>query len=258
MFALVSLSVSVSTAQANELNFNLLEATPLGSWQINEQITTNRKGKQSGSRVKMSLVGKEERNGETHYWLEMAAQEFKISKKGKRKNKGKRSVIKSLVPESLMTTDPANVMSSLSKFGTEVIIQNGNEDPMRIPDTGNMMATMMQFASVDIKYDFDPRGQETVNVAAGEFLAEKVFGTGSAEIKVFIKTMKVESERMSWYSQKIPFGIIKAEGSSTTNGKVSQETSELIEFGMFGAETEITKPAKDMPATPGLDGLFGK
>ncbi len=246
---------SVSKAEVSILDF--VASSPVGSWQLREQISTNHKGKKTGSTIRTSMVGKEDRDGETHYWVEMAMQSFKISKKGKRKNKGKRVVMKSLMPESQLKADPENVLSNLRNFSIETIVQNGKQEPMRITDSGGMFSGAMQLANVDIEFDFEPMGTETVTVAAGEFNATKARGVGSTEINAIIKKIRVKSDMVHWYSNDIPFGLIKMEGTTTTNGKTSNETTELLEYGASGAETEITRPAKDMPKTPGLEGLFG-
>jgi len=88
------------TAQAKAVQFNILKSTPVGSSQTREEINTNHKGKQTGTVFKTSLVDKEIRNGQPHYWIEMRMQTLKISKKGKRKNTGKPAIMKSLVAES--------------------------------------------------------------------------------------------------------------------------------------------------------------
>lgn len=254
---LVVLIAFSSIGHSKEGGVDFVSASPVGSWQLREQITTNHKGKRSGNTIRTSMVGKEQRDGETHYWVEVAMQNFKISKKGKRKNKGKRVVMKSLMPESQFTADPENVLSNLRNFAVETIIQTGKEEPMRIPDTGGMLASAMQLSNVDIKFDFEPLGKETIRVQAGEFEANKSRGQGSTVVNAIIKKIRIKSDMINWYSNSVPFGLIKMEGTTTNNGKISNEVTELLEFASSGAESEITRPAKDMPQAPGLDGLFG-
>lgn len=255
--ALLSLAALPSHVSASEIDFSLLSSAPVGSWQLREEIQTNHKGKQTGSSMRTSMVGTEMRDGEKHYWIEMAMESFKVKKNGKRKKQGDRAIVKSLIPESLMTADPANVLNNLRGFGVETIIQNGNDDPMRMGDTDGMMAGMMKAFNTEIEYDFESLGKETVAVPAGEFASKKIRGTGSVSMKVVFKNINVDSDTTTWVSEKVPFGVVKSEGTSTTNGKQSTHTAELLEFGLTGAKSEITKEPQDMPDMPKIGELFG-
>jgi len=115
--------MGTSTSTANEVKFDLLASFPEGSWQIREDSDTNHKGKQTLAVVKTSILAKEIRNGRTHYWTEMALDNFKVTKKGKR------LVIKSLIAEESLRGDPANILGNLRNFGEEIIIQNGQGRP---------------------------------------------------------------------------------------------------------------------------------
>ena len=252
---LLLLSTSLcQTVSAKSVNFDLLGATPEGSWQIREDIQTYSKGRQNGTTIKSSMLGSEMRNGEKHYWLEMAIDSFKINKKGKRKNVGDRTLMKSLIAEQAFKGDPANVMGNLRGFGVEVIVQSGKEDPMRISGTGGMMAGVMAAMQTEIKYDFEQLPAEQVTVKGGDFHADKIQGHGVVDMKVLFKKIHVESDTTMWLSKKVPFGIVKIAGTSTINGKQSSNTAELLEFGNSGALSEITKEPVDMPAMPNIFG----
>jgi hypothetical protein len=246
--------LSSESAVAKGPSFNMLKVTPSGSWQLREEIVTNHKGKKTGTSIKSSMLGSEMRDGEKYYWIEMAIDSFKVRKNGKRKKSGDRAIIKSLIPASTLAGDPANVLSNLRGFGTEIIVQNGNEDPMRMSDSGGMLAGIMQATQAEIVFDFEDKGKESVSVAAGTFNADKTHGVGSVEMKVIFKKVRVESDTTMWLSSKVPFGTVKTEGTSSLNGKVSTISSELIEYGASGAVSEITKEPKDMPAMPNLFG----
>lgn len=250
----VLLSLSPAAAQ---VDFNLLAASPSGSWQLREDVETDAKGRQTGSSIRTSMLNSEMRDGKKYYWIEIAIDSYKITKKGKRKAQGDRAVIKSLIPESTLTEDPGNVLNNMRGFGIETIMQSGNEDPMRMGDTGGMMSGMMKAFNTEMEYDFEPLGNETVTVPAGEFSSQKYRGQGSVSMKVMFKKINVESDNTVWLSSKVPFGTVKVDGTSTTNGKESQYASQLIEFGMSGAESEITKEPTDMPEMPNLGDLFG-
>lgn len=252
-------ALSTPLLAASNVNFDLLKATPIGSWQVREDIETNHKGKQTGTTVRTSMLSTEMRNAEKHYWIEVAIDSFKINKKGNRKPKGKQTVIKSLMPASLFSKDPANVLGNIRAFGTEMIIQTGSEDPMRMNNSGGFMGGLMKSMNLEINYDFNDAGAETVTVKAGNFNTNKIQGSGSTDAKVMFKKIKVESDNTSWMSTEVPFGIVKNEGTSIINGKQSTYTSELIDFGLSGATSLITKEPQDMPEMPaGMEGLFGK
>jgi len=246
------------TAQAKAVQFNILKSTPVGSSQTREEINTNHKGKQTGTVFKTSLVDKEIRNGQPHYWIEMRMQTFKISKKGKRKNTGKPAIMKSLVAESTFTSDPANIMNNLSGFAVETIMQNGNSKPIRMNNTGGFMAGMMKASQANIQFDFTELGNETVTVPAGEFASRKIQGKGTTEVNLVIKKMRIESDTTAWMSSKVPFGTVKVAGTSLTNGKSSTFHSELMAYSMSGAVSEITQVPDEMPSFGGSGNIFGQ
>jgi hypothetical protein len=147
-----------SLSFAKSISFDMLNATPTISWQIREDIETNHKGKRTGTTIKSMMLDSEIRDGQLHYWIEMSIDSFKISKKGKRKEIGKRAIVKSLVSAELLSGDTENILSNLRAFGTESIIQNGDEYPMRMADTGGMMAGIMNTTQTEIKYQLESLG----------------------------------------------------------------------------------------------------
>jgi hypothetical protein len=182
---------------------------------------------------------------------------YKVSKKGKRKRSGDAVVMKVLIPADAFSLDPGNIILNLQGFGEEIIIQNGKEDPMRMSGAGGFMGGLMKAMGTKVNHDFSDLGNETVSVPAGEFDTQKIQGTGTTEMKIVFKTMRVESDSTAWMSSKVPFGMVKTEGTSTTNGKTSTHSSVLLEFGTSGATSAITKEPKDMPEMPDLGNLFG-
>jgi len=239
---------------AETVQFDLLKATPIGSWQLREDIETNHKGKLSGSKTRTSLLSSEVRNGEKHYWIEMVIESFKISKKGKRKKQGDPAIVKALVSASVLDGDPANVIGNLRGFGAETIIQTGDSDPIRLSNSGGVIQGVMSAAQIEIKHEFETLGTESVSVVAGDFDAKKIHGVGSTDAKILFKKMRIESDSTVWLSPDVPFGTIKIEGSNITNGKTSTLTSELLEFGLSGAESRISKEPTELPSIPGLFG----
>ncbi len=231
--------------------FNFKKATPLGSWSVREDLTTNHKGKQTVAVVKTSLVDKEMVEGSLHYWVEVEMQNYKL-KKDKRKKQGDKMIMKVLIDSSTFSDSPANVVGNLNKYASTVIMQNGNADPMKIEQGGAMAQSMMSAMGVSVEFDFSEGGSKKVNVPAGNISCKVLKGSGTTETKVMIKTFKVSSETESCYSNDIPFGLVYSTADIVTNGKKSTTESKLMEFGKSGAVTAITKTPTEMPKMPKL------
>lgn len=239
-----------------ELNIDILKSTPIGSWSVREDITTNHKGRQTVMVMRTSMLGKEERNGKTYYWIEMVADSFKV-KKDKRKKDGDQVVLKTLIAADVFQGDPANAVQNLRGIGEEMIMQSGNSQPMRMSGAGGFAQGMLKGMGAEISYDFNSAGSEEVTVPAGEFSTEKLQGTGSTTMKVLFKKMTIVSSATSYYSDKVPFGIVKVQGESTINGKASTNEAVLLEYGNSGATSLITGTPQEMPAMPNMKDLLG-
>lgn len=246
--------VFTSPAQAAKIGYNFAKSTPVGSWQIREQTTTNHKGKKTVATIKNSLVGKEKRGDEMHYWVEMEMQAYKIKKKGKRKKDGERTIVKVLIPQSSLNRDFSNTVNNLRSYGKEIIIQHGNDDPLLITGGGMLAEKMMQATGTEIKHNFKVIGTEKVTVPAGSYKAKKIAGSGSTETKGMFKTIKVESKSTMWIANGVPFGIVKIESNDTVNGKPQTGLVQLIKHGKSGATTQITKTPQALPNIPNMFG----
>lgn len=242
--------LAAGTARAAE-TFNILASTPVGSWQVRETTMVDEKGKESVTTMRTSRLEGEKRNGADYTWIEVEMQAYKV-KGTERKPEGKVNVMKLLVKESAFALDPGNAMSNLAQFGEEIIIQNGDSDPMRISGVGGMMQGMVDAFGSKVKYDYKPAGNESVTTPAGTFDCQTMTGKGSADVKVIIKTIHVESENQTWLSKEVPFAVVKMADTSVVNGKTTKSTTILLEHGSSGAKSKITKEPTTMPA------LFGK
>jgi len=235
----------VSNAQA--VKFDMLNSTPVGSWQVREDINTDHKGRQTVSTIKTTMLGKESRNGQDFYWIEMVMQNYKL-KRGKRKKTGKQAIVKSLMPSTVFDSDPANILTNMRGLGEELIIQNGKEKPMRISGAGGFLSGLMKGLGAEINYKFTEQGRENISVAGGSFGTTKIHGVGNTEMKIMLKKIKVESDSTVWIASDVPFGMIKSEGHSTSNGKRSDFVMEMQEYGMSGGTSLITEEPSDMPS----------
>lgn len=249
LFLLTLPLVTTGTLAAAEFNF--VQSTPVGSWALREDLSTDHKGKQTVTEMKFSIVDKEKVEGVTHYWIEMETQSYKV-KKDTRKKQGDRGIFKMLVNADLFTSSPANALANLSKNAKTIIVQNGNSDPMRIEQGGMLGDSMLQALGVQVEFDYKQGGTKTVEVPAGKISCTSFEGEGSTETKVMIKTFRVESKTSGCFSNKIPFGLVYAESNSTINGKPMTGKTQLMKYGSSGATTAITKTPVDAPKMPKL------
>jgi hypothetical protein len=244
MFIVCMLSISTEVSAASLFAFET--TTPEGSWVVSEVTTTDHKGKQTVMITRQKFLGSEQRGGQTYYWLETEMDSFKV-KKGKRKADGDQVVMKVLVSKEAMNSDPANVINNMQGFGKEIIMQTGDSQPMRISDGGMLAGSMMKSMGVEVNYQFEEEGTETVETNAGQFKAKRIKGSGSTSSKILFKKIEVQSKSMMWISEKVPFGVVKSENTDLVNGKEQHSQRVLIEFGRSGAVTAITGDVMEMP-----------
>lgn len=239
-----------------DMPFDMASTVEVGSWQEREEVTTNHKGKvKSIAVVWMGVVAEEMREGQPHVWLEMRSQNFKEGRGGNRKPKGKPAIMKTLVPVSAFG-DVSDPSSNMRKFGKEIIIQTGDQAPMRIREGGAMADMALKSFGGNMDFQFDNTGtQESINVPAGSFDTYKVSGHGSMEMNLIIRKIRVESQSISWFSKNVPMGVVKQETQSSSNGKVTTIKSELLRHGKGDAQSMINDAeVQDMPTIdfPGL------
>ena len=68
------------------------------------------------------------------------------------------------------------------------------------------------------------------------------------------KTMKMESKATQWFSDEVPFGIVKIVSDDVINGDPQHSETVLTAFGLEGAVSKITGEPQEMPA---MRNLFG-
>jgi hypothetical protein len=139
----------------------------------------NKTGKNN---VDISVVGKEDANGKSGYWLEMG-----VAMPG---NGGQ------MFTKLLMVVDGKNVAPS------RMIMQMAGQPPMEMPMEG-MMANMQRNASVDIRDTAQKVGTESLTTPAGTFSADHYRSQdGSWDV---------------WLADKVgPWGIVKSVSGDTT------------------------------------------
>ena len=153
--------------------------------------------------------------------------------------------MKALIAESALNGDPANLASNLTGYGKEIIIQTGDAQPMRIREGGMFGGMMMQALGIQIDYQFTKLGNEKVETPAGEFKAEKFAGTGSAEGRILLQKISVQSESEIWMTPDVPFGFARSVSTETVNGKPGSSQSQVTSYGMDGGVSKITGEPMD-------------
>lgn len=231
---------------ADSIEYAFEKSTPIGSWQLREDTQTDHNGKQHVSVIRTSLLGEETLEGKSHYWIEMEMDRYQIEKDTRKKD-GDSIIIKTLVEKSSLQTDLANVFHNLRGFGREIIIQNGDKDPIRFSHAGVLADMMAKSLGIQIQYHYTTDSKETVAVPAGSFLAQKMTGQGSTEFKILLKNMKINSKNISWISDSVPFGIIRMKSENEVDGKLEKYESTLIKYGKSGAVSKITKEIQSIP-----------
>ncbi len=162
--------------------------------------------------MKQAVVGKEQRDGKDHYWLEMAMQG---------KKKGEDVVMKMLVPGWMNMTDIK-----------EIIVKPAGEPAMRMPaQMMGMMRQHMKNPAERIQEECANTvevGKETVTVPAGTFSTTHYRTKDGVEM---------------WWNTDLHFPLVKM---------VSEDGQMVLVDHGTGAETAITGPIEDMPGMPGF------
>lgn len=249
------LSLDLCIAAAGTIDFDFSASTPVGSWQEREQVTSQN-GKQTVSVMKIKYLGDEERDGETFAWIETEARSFKIKKKG-RKEQGDTVYMKALIKKGLLEGDVVNSIGNFNDIAVEIIMQAGDEQPMRIKNAGEMMGGVARATGLQITYELARDGTESTTVPAGTFSCDRYRGSGTATMNLMIKKMRIESTSTQWISSKVPFGVVKIISDDLVNGKPQHSEAILTGFGRSGAVSIVTGEPQDMPAMPSIGSLFG-
>lgn len=244
--SILFLFVFLSTTAVQSHAFDFSNSTPVGSWQVREQVNTDHKGKQTVSVIRTSLLSEEKRNGKPYVWGELEMDNYKV-KKDKRKKIGDTYIIKVLIDKSKFNQDPYNIISNMRGIGEEMIFQMGVKgDPMILKEGGLMYNTMMQAMGFEIAYSFTESGSKNVTVPAGTFSCSVQKGNAKTQFKILIKNFNIESQTEECYSHEVPFGLVEGHFDTITNGKKSTSEVKLVKFGKSGAKSKITKTPKPM------------
>ncbi len=238
-------------------DIDVLDATPPGSWARYESVEYDKKGRgKTASTMTNKFLSRETVDGVDHMWLEMEMQSYKIGRNGERKADGKPMVMKVLVEESFFSQGGGNI-GALRGFGKEMIMQQGDETPMRMTNVGAMAAGLGGMAEVNMDGTYERHGTVDVDTPAGSFDAVHVSGTQQATVGVAMLKRTITSDIELWVSPDVPFATVR--NVFTEQGRSARRTEMILqEYGTSGAASAITGTPEDieMPAMPGLKDML--
>ena len=245
---LLIISLTTLSLPPLALSFDMSKTLEVGGWQEREEITYNTKGKKTNiTTVWVGIVAKEEIAGVPHVWMEMRTQTYRENRKGERKPKGDRAIMKTSIEESALTNfdDPFN---NMRKFAKDTIIKNGNAKPMRMRAGGMMADMILKAFGASIEFNLAPSGKvETVTTAAGNFSASQFLGSGTVEMQVLIRRVRIDSEIDMWLSEDVPMGVVKQHITNTQGKKVTRIETQLLSHGTDATSLIDNSEAQDMP-----------
>jgi hypothetical protein len=251
----LSLLVPGAGALAAQIKLDVLSATPKGSWQEREQTTTEDNGAKRVLAIKTAMVGSEIRGGEPYLWIEMELKPTRIDKKGRAKEDPK-VIAKLLVRQWFFDLDLGNVLCNPFPFAQEIIVQT-TESEIPVRYYGKGLQKIGDLLQLGTKFQWKQLPNETV-VAAGESIdAVHLQGGATEDTRALLRKVQVETSADFWYSEKVPFGMLKGEVKSP-NGKAETWVSELKGYGSSGAVSQITKTPKDDTGHGKLFEIFGE
>lgn len=230
---------------AGTVEVDLLASTPPGSWQRSESVTTDKKGRRAVSEMTMAFLGEEQRNGEPLIWMETRMQSYAVGRDGERRPDREEVKVKILLDRDFFSR-AGGQFAALRQFGREVIIQQGDEQPMLIRNAGEMAAGVGAVMNTETAQSFREAGKETVSVPAGTFETRKITGRQRVETGFAMMRRTIEMDSTVWVSEDVPFGVVKAESTSVGGGATGSSSQRLLEYGMTGASSAITGTPQEL------------
>ncbi len=218
-----------------DTRIDLLASSPVGSWQLSRELGVGRDGKRAGRTLRTSMLGQEQRDGKPHYWVETASQPVAVDSEGQIVEDGQRMVVLSLIPEPVLRCAKESLLN-LNQSAVDGVVQIGNEPPIRIK-TGTNQQTQRRAN----------RSAQQITDLANETIAHEGRPLETLKLNVVTridnKSMKVQarSDMVLWYSDEVPFGVVKTDGTSVINGEPKKSVRELLEFSRTGATIQMTQ-----------------
>jgi hypothetical protein len=239
-----------------EVPFDLLAATPVGSWQRQESVNTDSDGNRLLSVIETGLLGEETRGGVPLVWVQTEVQVYRLGAAGAREPSGDRTVVQALVERSALAAGTLGG-DYLRRLGREVIYQVGSEPPTRVSGAGQIAAAMASMSGTNTTPVLTPQGRETVTVAGARFDAHRLGSTFQSNAQLLGHRVTVDMQGTLWLSPTVPFGFVRSDTREVVNGVPSTTRSELISFGTSGAVSKITGTPRSLEIPQEWRGVFG-
>lgn len=240
-----------------DVPFDLLAATPIGSWQRQESTNTDNDGNRLLSVIETGLLGEEIRDGVPLVWVQTEVQVYRLDAAGAREPSGERTVVQALVERSALAAGIVGGGDYLRRLGREVIYQVGSEVPTRVSGAGQIAAAMAALSGINTTPVLTLEGRETADVAAGRFDTHRLSSTFQSNAQVLGHGMSIDLQGTVWLSPAVPFGFVRSDTREVVNGVPSTSRAELVAFGTSGAVSKITGTPRNLEIPREWRSVFG-
>lgn len=256
LFSALLVLLCVSGVRA-DVPFDLLAATPPGSWQRQESVSTDSDGRQVLAVIETALLREERRNGVDYVWVQTEVQPYRLTAAGGREPDGDRTVMQTLLERRVLAAGTFGGLDNLRRFGSEVIYQVGEATPTRVVGAGQIAATIASLSGANTTPVLTPLGSEAVTTTAGRFDTRRLGSQFSSKGQLLGQSLSVDVQGTVWLSPAVPFGFVKSTSTELTNGIASSTRAELVAYGTAGAVSKISGTPTQLEIPAELRGLFG-
>ncbi|MFU8817663.1 MAG: hypothetical protein ACNA7W_20135 [Pseudomonadales bacterium] len=240
-----------------DVPFDLLAATPPGSWQRQESVSTDDAGRQVLAVIETALLAEEQRNGVDFVWVQTEIQPYRLTTAGEREPYGDRTVMQTLLQRRVLAAGTFGGLDNLRRFGSEVIYQVGEATPMRVVGAGQIAATIAGLTGANTTPVLTPLGSESLKTAAGRFDTTRLGSQFRSQGQLLGQSLSVDVQGSVWLSPVVPFGLVQSHSTEVTNGIASSTRTELVAYGSAGAVSKISGAPTHFEIPAELRGLFG-
>jgi hypothetical protein len=253
---LLALLIGAGTARA-DVPFDLLAATPPGSWQRQESVTTDSAGDRILTVIETALLQEAQHRGIPHVWVQTEVNTFQLGAAGQREPVGERTVVQALVERRVLAAGAFGGMDNLRRFGKEIIYQVGAQQATRVSGAGQLAATLAAMTGANTTPVLTPLGAETLATSAGRFETHRLGSQFRSSGQMLGQTVSIDVQGTVWLSPAVPFGFVRSDSIESINGVASSTRAELVAYGRSGASSKITGSTRDFEIPPELRGVLG-
>lgn len=252
-FVALALILAPGAAFAQFEGLRFVDVPPVGSW-AEYQLTRRNESTRVVMSQKVALLSRVPVEGGEIYWfqIEMESDDF-----------GSKRI--PIISQIALDKDDAVSRKEYFRKTREMIVQVGDAPAFRIAKdflnvgvNKNMITGGSKGAGSDVEYTFRDLEAETLKTKAGDFVCQHKKGLGKAEVVLSLtnptpERFPVDAIYEIWYSDKVPFGVVKQVTKQTGTGVQGQnvsaridteETLELVAYG-GGARSAVRGAVAD-------------